>query len=285
MQNYNKVQIQGVDIDTRVEGQIKEIVSSFLDGELQHKIYTPNPEFIVEVVKNSEFRDVLNKADINLPDGIGLLFASKFLSLPNRFIRNKKLNRLYTYWQAFYCLLSLIFYPSFCREFITDRICGSDFFWDVVDMCAKKSKRVFLLGARPGVAEVVRDRLLKVYPKLQIAGTYAGIPDSESEKEICHIINTGKPDVLFVAYGAPAQEFWIDRSIEKMPSVKVAMGVGGTFDFVAGVAKRAPTWMKKLGLEWLFRLVISPSRVKRIYNATVKFVLVVIGEKIEGIKN
>jgi len=281
----NTINILGVKIDRRSEDEIVRVVDHSLDKDEQKKIYTPNPEFIVEGKKNPKFVEVLNNADINIPDGIGLLWASKFLTLPNRFEDIKKINVLYTYYQVLYSLFSLIISPSFCTQFIPARISGSDFFWTIVDMCNKKNKRIFLLGAAPGIAERVRDRLQKIYPKLQVAGTYAGSPDRSMDDDICHFINTGKPDVLFVAYGAPKQELWIDRNIEKLPSVKIAIGVGGTFDFVAGVAKRAPAIMRKFGLEWLFRLITMPSRVKRIYNATFKFVGIAVKEKIRRIED
>jgi len=277
---YNKVSILGVNIDRKTKEEFVSDITRFLEGEDKHMVFTPNPEMIVRATKDKDFKNILNLATLNLPDGIGLLFASTYLSLKTRFKNFKKLKVIYSLSQALYTLLSLIFFPGFCRKIIPERVCGSDFFWELVRICNANQKRIFLLGAKPGVAEMVRDRVLKVYPKLQVAGTYAGSPDSDQEKEICHIINTGSPDLLCVAYGAPAQEKWISRNLKNLLTAKVAIGLGGTFDFVAGKTKRAPILIRKLGLEWLFRLLIMPSRIYRIYNATFKFVKIVIKEKV-----
>jgi len=276
----DKVSILGVNIDKKTKEEFVSDVANLLNGSDRHMVFTPNPEMIVRANKDIEFKNVLNLATLSLPDGIGLLFASTYLNLKTRFRKSKKLKVIYALFQAFYTLLSLIFFPNFCRKIIKERVCGSDFFWELIRICNENQKRVFFLGAAPGVSEMVRDRVMKVYPKLQIAGTYAGSPDKDFEKEICHIINTGKPDLLCIAYGAPAQEKWIYRNLKNLDKVKVAIGLGGTFDFVAGKTKRAPLIMRKLGLEWLFRLLLTPSRIYRIYNATFKFVKLVIKEKI-----
>ena len=114
--------------------------------------------------------------------------------------------------------------------------------------------------------------MIKEYPKSIFAGSYAGSPDKEDEEHIVEMINRGKPDILFVAYGSPAQELWIHRNLFKLDSVKVAIGVGGAFDFAAGMVKRAPKWVQKIGLEWLWRLIREPKRIKRIWNATYVFI-------------
>jgi len=277
----NLTYILGVKIDLRSEEEILRVISTYLDDEeKKHMIFTPNPEFLVEAERNSDFLVTLNKSDINLPDGIGLLFASKLLSLKTRFKNTKKLKVIFALWQTFYTLLSLLVYPNFCRKIIKERISGSDFFWELIELAKNQKKRVFLLGAMPGVADMVREKILDLYPNMQISGTYAGSPDQSSEDHICHIINKSESDILMVAYGAPAQEKWIVRNLNKLNTVKVAIGVGGTFDFVAGKVKRAPQIMRKLGLEWLYRLLLTPSRLKRIYNATIKFTSLVVKEKL-----
>ena len=131
--------------------------------------------------------------------------------------------------------------------------------------------KIFLLGAEEGVTEKVKSILEKRHPDIKIVGTFAGSPDTKDDKQITNLINKIAPNVLFIAYGAPAQELWINRNLKRLPSVKLAMGIGGAFDFISGKQKRAPHLMQKLGLEWLYRLFKQPSRIKRIYNATIRF--------------
>lgn len=133
--------------------------------------------------------------------------------------------------------------------------------------------RIFFLGAQPGVAEKTAQTLQKNMglQSSQIAGTASGSPHSNDEEEMRKLINNAKPDILFVAFGAPKQELWLERNLPYLQTVKVAIGVGGAFDFIAGIRKRAPHWMQKLGIEWLYRVIQQPSRIRRIYNATVKF--------------
>ena len=126
------------------------------------------------------------------------------------------------------------------------------------------------------MAKSAKEILSKKHPGLKIVGTHAGSPKIKEEQSIREKIDDSKADFLFVAYGAPKQEIWISRNLKKLETVKVAVGVGGAFDFVAGKRKRAPKWMQKIGLEWLYRLLQQPTRIKRIYNATIKFSIKVL---------
>ena len=144
-------------------------------------------------------------------------------------------------------------------------------------MCLKLTSEhsVFLLGAAPDVAELAAAKLREKNPQLRIVGTYSGSPSEADAPEILRRINAADPQVLLVAFGAPAQDLWIDRYKADLHHVRVAMGVGGTFDFLAGRIKRAPHIFRSLGLEWLWRLIQEPRRIKRIRNAVVVFPLLV----------
>jgi len=124
------------------------------------------------------------------------------------------------------------------------------------------------------VAERAAQRLTQKYPNLQIVGTYAGSPRPEEEDEIVGLVRAAHPDALFVAYGAPAQDLWIARNLHRL-GVPVCMGVGGTFDFIAGVVPRAPDWVQRLGLEWSYRLLRQPWRWRR-QLALARFVTLVL---------
>jgi N-acetylglucosaminyldiphosphoundecaprenol N-acetyl-beta-D-mannosaminyltransferase len=134
------------------------------------------------------------------------------------------------------------------------------------------------LGAADGVAEKTKEKL-EIMKHITIVGTYAGTPDPKNDSMLQNIINDAKPDLLFVAYGAPKQELWLERNLPHLRTIKVAMGVGGAFDFITGIRKRAPLWMRKIGLEWLFRVIQQPSRLKRIINATIIFPLIFLTTK------
>jgi N-acetylglucosaminyldiphosphoundecaprenol N-acetyl-beta-D-mannosaminyltransferase len=177
---------------------------------------------------------------LNIPDSVGLLYAAKF--------KRKKL---------------------------PERVTGVD---TVVELCSRLPKKhsVFLLGAKEGVAEKASEKLKEINQDLNVAGTHSGSPNEADSMEIINKIKEAKPHLLLVAFGAPKQDLWIAEHISQMPSVRVAMGVGGTFDFIAGVRKRAPALLRSVGLEWMYRLVKQPSRFKRIMNAVVVFPYLVV---------
>jgi N-acetylglucosaminyldiphosphoundecaprenol N-acetyl-beta-D-mannosaminyltransferase len=205
-----------------------------------HQIATVNPEFIMTAQGDAEFRCVLNQADLCLPDGVGLLLAGRWLGQP---------------------------FP--------ERVAGSDFVYRLAQLAAESGWRLFLLGAAPGVAEEAAAVFQDRFPELAIAGTYAGSPDPAENEAIVKRINESRADLLYVAFGAPNQDKWIDHNREALTSVRVAMGIGGSLDFVAGRATRAPHWIQKVGLEWLHRLVNEPWRWRRML-ALPKFAVKVV---------
>ncbi|MGH2444325.1 MAG: WecB/TagA/CpsF family glycosyltransferase, partial [Chloroflexota bacterium] len=142
------------------------------------------------------------------------------------------------------------------------RVGGSDLIWSLCLQAEEFGHRVFLLGAAEGVAELGARRLHESFPRLQIAGTYAGDPGFERETSIVDLIRRSGADILFVAFGAPAQDFWIGRNLTAT-GVACAIGVGGSLDYLAGTARRAPRWMRQNNLDWLWRLLMQPRRWRR----------------------
>lgn len=228
-------------------------------------IVTPNPEMLLEAQKNPLFRDVLNHAWLSIPDGIGILWASTFHEI------TKRSGKFARFMKGLFSLPSLIFYPKFIQKIFPERITGVDLMQSVCAMSREKKNPIFLLGAAPGAAEKVKEMLEVHYHGVPIVGTFSGSPSEDDFLHIQAMIAETRPTILFVAYGAPAQELWIFKHLKDLPSVKIAMGVGGAFDFIAGVRKRAPKLMQRTGTEWLYRLVQEPKRIKRIWNACVKF--------------
>lgn len=198
-----------------------------------HQICTTNPEFVMAAQMDPQFRQILQQADLCLPDGIGLVWASRWLA-----------------WRR-------------GERPLPERIPGSELIYHLADLCAQHQWRLFLLGAAPGVADETARRLQSRYPALPIAGVYAGSPNPTENEAIVQRINDSHADLLLVAYGAPQQDKWIARNRQTLYTVRLALGVGGAFDFVTGKAVRAPRWVQQLGLEWLHRLLHEPWRWRR----------------------
>ncbi|MEA3273518.1 MAG: WecB/TagA/CpsF family glycosyltransferase, partial [Patescibacteria group bacterium] len=183
-------------------------------------------------------------------------------------------------WQAFYSLLAIIFYPRFLKTEIPQRITGSLLIDKMVRLTKGGDHSMYILGGGKGVATAVKSELEKRYPQALIVGSRGGRLAKEGMKEkFCEAVNKVSPDILIVGLGAPQQEEWIFSNMDKMPSVKIAVGVGGALDFLAKSRKRAPKWMREKGLEWLFRLFSEPKRLPRIKNATFKFIKLVVKTK------
>jgi N-acetylglucosaminyldiphosphoundecaprenol N-acetyl-beta-D-mannosaminyltransferase len=213
-----------------------------MNGKKVHQIATINPEFVMKAQEDPLFKTILQQADLCIPDGIGLVLAG--------YLKRKRL---------------------------PERVAGSDLVYRLAQEAANQGWNLFLLGAAPGVAEEARDVLLALYPRLQVAGTYAGSPDPAEDEKIVSLINETKAELLYVAYGAPGQDKWIARNRERLKTVKVAMGVGGSLDFISGRVSRAPDWMQRLGLEWLYRLYKEPWRWRRML-ALPRFAFMVLKE-------
>lgn len=221
------LRILGVRVDDLTAEEAIEKMEGFLMSGTPHQVVTINPEFIIQAQEDALFRQILEEADLAIPDGVGLLWASRLLGRPLR-----------------------------------ARVTGIDTMKALARLAAHKDYGIFLLGGGQGVAAAAAQVLKRDYPGLPVVGTYAGSPHPQDEEQILELIRSARPQMLFVAYGAPAQDRWIRRNLLRL-GVPLAMGVGGAFDFLAGEVKRAPPWMQHLGLEWLYRLVQEPWRWRR----------------------
>ena len=218
-------------------------VAAAVAARTPRQMCTANPEFVMTARHDAEFRRVLNEADVVLADGVGLLWAARRQG-----------------------------------QGLPERVAGSDLIYQLAGLAAQHGWRVYYLGAAEGVAAETAARLGARYPGLAVAGAFAGSARPEDEAAIVARVQAARPDLLLVAYGAPAQDKWIARNKAAL-GVPVSLGVGGAFDFVAGVAVRAPRWAQRLGLEWLHRLARQPWRLRRILTAVVAFPLAVVRAK------
>jgi N-acetylglucosaminyldiphosphoundecaprenol N-acetyl-beta-D-mannosaminyltransferase len=271
-----KIKVLGVNFDKTTEKEALGKIEKWLSekSKKKHFIVTPNPEIVLKAQKDSAYMKIINSADMSIADGIGILWASKYKRLASQ--HNSKVKKV-AQW-----LVSLLIIPvdqKYIKTELPERITGVDLMKKICRLAADKRKKVYLLGADEGVAEKTAAKLQKLYPTLKIVGTYAGRPTKSQEDKIVKKIRDAKTEILFVAYGAPSQEKWIHRNMHKIPTLKVVAGIGGAFDFISGKTPRAPKKFRRYGLEWAYRLYKEPRRIKRIFNATVKFPFKILMKK------
>lgn len=239
----NSISVLGVRVDDVTMPEALAMADEFMQEPRLHQIVTVNPEFIVAAQNIPEFARVLDDSDLNLPDGANLVRAAASQGTPLR-----------------------------------ERVAGTDFIWYLCGLAAVSGWKVFFLGGRGGVGGQSAARLQARYRRLQIVGTFEGSPDPKDEAEILERINESGAEMLFVAYGAPAQDLWIQRQRGKLTNVRVAIGVGGAFDFIAKRIRRAPQWMQDMGLEWMYRLALEPWRVRRQWSLVI-FTMMMLRQK------
>lgn len=230
-----RIHMLGVGIDNVTRDQALRAVQRRIASQQPTVIYTPNPIMIHQAMQDDRFRRTLNRAALNLPDGIGLLLAARLMGLP-----------------------------------LTERVAGIEFGQELLALAARKKLRVFLLGATPGTAEQAARNLQKQMPKLTVCGTYHGYFKQAESPEICRKIENARTDILLVCLGSPAQEIWIDTHHPK--GVLVSVALGGSLDVWAGRVMRAPRLLSDLGLEWLWRMIREPHRLAKL-PAILEFLL------------
>jgi len=202
-------------------------IEGFVGAGGRHLVATVNPEFVMRAGDDGEFARVLESAALCLADGSGVVWAAR---------------------------------RQGCR--LAEPVTGVDLIPRIAALCALRKFRLFLLGAAPGVADELARRLRDQNPGLEVAA-HSGSPDPADDGETLRAIEAARPQVLLVAYGAPRQELWIDRLGDRLTDVAVAIGVGGAFDYLTGRVPRAPLWLRRVGMEWLFRLARQPWRIRR----------------------
>jgi len=227
------IMVGGIKLDNLTLQEALGKIKSFLSDGRQHYIVLPYSEFVTEAARDEKFRDIVNRADLSLCDGRGLLLAAKISGYPLK--------------------------EQVPGVILSRRI-------------AENFGKVFLFGGKREVAEKTAAELGE-----NIVGFIDGYGDFD---KVVEKINDIKPEILLVALGMPGQEKWIAENLPRLPSVKVAAGVGGAFDFISGNARRAPQAMQKMCLEWLWRFAREPQRYKRIFRAIILFPLLIIKEKI-----
>lgn len=246
----DSIKIFGVRIDNNTFDETTKIVEDYLKDNKLRTIYTPNPEIVMSAKDNHELKEIINKGDLLIADGIGLIYASMIK-----------------------------------RKTLKGRVTGYDLSMKLLDIANENNYSFYLLGGKEGVAEAAIENIKNDYPNIKIAGyhhgyfkgSHSGNEGSKEELEIINDINNSSPDIIFVGLGCPNQEIWIDANKDKIKG-KVIIGNGGVVDILSGNIKISPEIFRKLGLEWLHRLIREPSRIKR-QIILPKFMLAVLFSK------
>lgn len=260
--------ILGIRIDTLTKAEVLEKIQAlFLSHESGKQIVTTNPEFILTAQKDEVFKNIINHAWLSVPDGYGIKLAAKYLDL----IKNKNITR-YILRVTHYFLLGLKtawwgIVRSQKLNVIKDVVTGTDLIPEICRLTTddlQLTTKIFLLGGFGETPQLVAENLKKQFNNLEIDYSVFEV-DNLIDK-----INNSQPDILFVALNHPRAQKWINENLPQLPTVKLAMGVGGAFDYLSGKVKRAPQkW--QLSFEWLYRLIKQPQRIRRIFNAWPRF--------------
>lgn len=238
-----KTDIMGLQFDNITMEEALDAAKALLQGEHAARVVTPNAEIAYEALHDENTRTLLNSAELMLPDGAGVVLASKILKTP-----------------------------------LKQKVAGVDFADGLLGVLETTGQSLYLLGSKPGVGELAAQKMMQKHPRLRIAGIADGY--FQDEAPVIDKINASGADALFVCLGAPKQEQFMARH-QKALHVKLMAGLGGSLDSFAGTVKRAPKWMIRLNLEWLYRLIKEPKRLKRMLRLP-KYLWAVVCKRIRG---
>lgn len=238
-----KINVCDIEFDDLTPDEAVERGMALLDTPSASYIVTPNPEIAWACRRDAELKAIVNGADLVLADGIGIVYGAKILGRPMK-----------------------------------GKVAGCDFILDMFARMEDTGKTVYLLGAKPGVAEKAAENLSSQFPGLKIVGTSDGY--FKEDAPVVERINAVSPDLLLVCLGAPKQEKWMAANAERL-DVRLMAGLGGSLDVFAGIVERAPEKWQKLGLEWLYRLKKEPKRIKRM-SVLPAFLISMVGRRIAG---
>lgn len=237
-----KINVFGVKFSDVDDETLQEILTKNIEGANNFKIVTPNPEIVMSACKDESLKNLINNSDLVLKDGIGIVIAQKVA----------KINA-------------------------NGRQTGFDTLTKILKIANDRNLKIYIVGAKQEVLDKAISNINKDYPNIKIAGSHNGYfeLDTDKEVEIINDIRQTEPDVVVSAMGFPKQELFISK-LGSLTSMSI--GVGGSLDVISGNLKRAPRWIQKIGMEWLYRLIKEPSRIKR-QLVIPKFLLKVITHK------
>lgn len=238
-----KIDVMGLKFDSMTMDEALSRAEALLRGEKAAYVVTPNAEIAYEALHDGQLREMLNGADLMLPDGAGVVLASKLLRTP-----------------------------------VKQKVAGVDFAAGLLGILERNGQSLYLLGGKPGIGELAAQKMLEAHPQLRIAGIADGY--FQDEAPVIAKINASGADALFVCLGAPKQERFMVQHRQEL-HVHLMAGLGGSLDAFAGTVQRAPAWMIRLNLEWLYRLIREPKRFRRMLRLP-KYLWAVMLKRIRG---
>ena len=241
----SRIDILGVGFDNVTMDETISALEDILGRGEKSYIVTPNSEIVYEALKDDELRNLLRGADLVIPDGAGVVLASRILGTP-----------------------------------LKEKVAGIEVAENLLPSLVRMNKKLFLLGAKPGIAERAADRMREIAPGIDICGCRNGYFDDD--ESVVEEINSRNPDVIYVCLGAPRQEFWIKKNMHRL-NATMFIGLGGSLDGFSGEVKRAPRIFIKLNLEWFYRLIKEPYRLGRMMRLP-KFIIKVLAFRIKNQK-
>ena len=245
MNKLPRINILGIPVNPLTMAEAVKYLTGCIEAKVNTNVVTANAEIIMMGHKDPQYRRVLENASCILPDGAGTVWGGRQLGFK-----------------------------------VPERVAGFDLFLEMMKTAGEKGFKVYFFGSAPGIAEAAKEKCLKMFSGLSVVGCRNGFFKEEDNAGIVSDINASNADILFVALGAPKQELWLNRySKDLKPFVRI--GIGGSFDVLAGKMQRAPKWMQEASLEWLFRLYKQPSRLGRMMVLP-EFVIEILKAKYSG---
>lgn len=225
-----KTNVLGLEYVNSTKEEAVDFVFELIEKKEPVTVFTPNAEIAYSAYKDDDFREIISSASLLIPDGAGVVLASKIINSP-----------------------------------LKEKIAGVDFGIEIIKKCPEKGMSLFIVGGKPGVAQIATEKLRTSFADLYIAGACDGYFEKNGPENdrVIDLINESSADVLFVCLGSPAQEKWVFENLHRMNGVKIICCLGGSVDVYAGNVKRAPRFFIKLNLEWLYRLIKQPKRLSR----------------------
>ncbi len=247
-----RVDVLGIKFDNLSFSEAEGIIKNSLSQKSYLSIFTPNPEIALAAQKDTSLLAIINSSSLVLADGVGIVIASQILGSP-----------------------------------IRERVAGIDIGELILGMANENKLRVFLLGGKETVAKMAGEKIKKRYPHITVCGAHHGYFQKEGEENdaVVKEIASASPDIIFVCFGFPAQERWIYENCVKIPSVTLSAGLGGALDVWSGNVRRSPKFLQKLGLEWLWRIIVQPKRIKVLFHIPIFFLKILRQKQLSKQKN
>ncbi len=258
----DRISVAGLNIDPLRKTELLDLIASRIKSGEKTFLTTLYSEFLYAALRDREVMDLLNRANIAIPDGVGVVWARHFLKQP---LTAKSFYGIVmqAWWQVVYTGASILLAPQKLYTDIPEKIVGADLVWDLADLAEKNNFTVFIWGGFGHTPYRVKEILEQQFPSLKIVGASNSIVD---DLDTLTEVELTQPDILLCAFGPFTQERWISRNLNTLP-IKFAVGLGGTFDYMTGARRQPPKFIRQTGLEWLYRLFTQPSRVRRIFHA------------------